>query len=80
MSFSDGLNRAGQPYSSVADRILDALADQDDERRAQLVSCPQCGHQVRVSERFAFGGADRLRSTLSCGHVVARDQIGEGDR
>lgn len=40
------------------------------------VTCPQCERNVRVSEPFAFGGMDRLRSTLSCGHVVARDKIG----
>lgn len=34
--------------------------------------CPQCDRSVRVTEPFAFGGMDRLRSTLACGHVVAR--------
>lgn len=36
--------------------------------------CPQCDREVRVSEPFAFGGLDRLRSTLACGHVVSRPQ------
>jgi len=39
------------------------------------VTCPQCGASARVSEPFAFGGRDRLRSTLSCGHVVAREEV-----
>jgi hypothetical protein len=43
---------------------------------ASPVTCPQCDRSVRVSEPFAFGGMDRLRSTLSCGHIVARDQLG----
>jgi hypothetical protein len=36
------------------------------------VTCPQCERQARVSEPFAFRGMDRLRMTLSCGHVVLR--------
>jgi hypothetical protein len=35
--------------------------------------CPQCQRAVRISEPFAFGGRDRLRMTLACGHVVLRD-------
>lgn len=34
--------------------------------------CRQCDRQVRVSEPFAFGGMDRARATLACGHVVVR--------
>jgi len=34
--------------------------------------CPQCERSSRISEPFAFGGRDRLRMTLSCGHVVLR--------
>ena len=42
--------------------------------------CPQCGTGQRVTEPAAFGGKDKLRSTLSCGHVVmARDLITEDD-
>lgn len=36
--------------------------------------CPECQRQVRVSEPYAFRGADRLRATLACGHVVLRDR------
>ena len=32
--------------------------------------CPQCDVFRRVVEPNAFGGRDKLRSTLSCGHVV----------
>lgn len=35
------------------------------------VHCPQCDRSVRITELYAFGGRDRLRSTLTCGHVVA---------
>jgi hypothetical protein len=42
---------------------------------AAPVTCPQCDREVRISEPFAFR-VDRLRSTLSCGHVVLREQIG----
>lgn len=38
--------------------------------------CTQCDRQVRVSEPFAFGGMDRLRATLACGHVVLRSAAG----
>jgi hypothetical protein len=34
--------------------------------------CPQCNRQVRVTEVNAFGGRDKLRSTLSCGHIVLK--------
>lgn len=34
--------------------------------------CPQCDREVRVTEPFAFGGMDRQRCTLACGHVVPR--------
>lgn len=37
--------------------------------------CPQCKREVRISEPFAFGGRDRLRSTLACGHVVLRPPV-----
>lgn len=40
--------------------------------------CPQCDREVRVSEGAAFGGADRLRQTLVCGHVVARHDVEVG--
>jgi hypothetical protein len=40
------------------------------------VTCPQCERPARVTEPFAFG-VDRLRSTLSCGHVVARDRLAQ---
>lgn len=36
--------------------------------------CAQCKRSVRVSEPYAFRGADRLRTTLACGHVVLRDK------
>lgn len=35
--------------------------------------CPQCQRPSRITEPYAFGGADRLRSTLACGHIVARE-------
>lgn len=38
--------------------------------------CAQCGRQARVSEPYAFFGADRLRATLACGHVVVRADAG----
>jgi len=34
--------------------------------------CPQCNDRRYVVERNAFGGMDKLRSTLSCGHVVSK--------
>jgi hypothetical protein len=34
--------------------------------------CPQCNTDQRVAEPYAFGGRDKLRTTLSCGHVVLR--------
>lgn len=34
--------------------------------------CPPCDRQVSIREEFAFGGTDRLRSTLACGHIVHR--------
>lgn len=37
------------------------------------IYCPQCAMHRRVTEPNAFGGRDRLRMTLSCGHVVAKD-------
>ena len=37
-----------------------------------IAYCPQCQRETRVTEAFAFGGADKLRSTLACGHIVAR--------
>jgi len=37
-----------------------------------MTTCPQCGRQARVTEPYAFGGMDRLRMTLSCGHVALR--------
>lgn len=39
---------------------------------ALVAYCPSCTRNVRVSEPYAFGGRDRTRSTLACGHVVAR--------
>jgi hypothetical protein len=36
------------------------------------LTCPQCSRIASVSEPFAFRGMDRLRMTLSCGHVVPR--------
>lgn len=44
-----------------------------------IVACPQCGRGVSVSEPYAFRGMDRLRSTLSCGHVVLREQLPQFD-
>ena len=41
-----------------------------------LTHCSQCDRQVRVSEPFAFGGADRARASLACGHVVLRVEAG----
>ena len=38
--------------------------------------CPQCQREVRISEPYAFGGMDRLRASLSCGHVVVRSEAG----
>jgi len=40
------------------------------------IICPECGGHARISEPFAFRGMDRLRATLSCGHVVLRDKAG----
>jgi len=40
--------------------------------------CPTCDRSVRVTEPFAFGGVDRLRSTLACGHVVVRHDVEVG--
>lgn len=37
--------------------------------------CETCQREVRVSEPYAFG-IDRLRATLSCGHVVSRQKAG----
>jgi len=37
-------------------------------------TCPQCGTEQRVVERYAFRGLDKLRSTLGCGHMVLREQ------
>lgn len=37
--------------------------------------CPVCDSDVRISEPFAFGGADKLRTSLSCGHVVSRTAV-----
>jgi hypothetical protein len=36
------------------------------------IYCPQCDRDVRVTEPYAFGGRDKLRATLGCGHVVLR--------
>lgn len=44
-------------------------------RATETAHCPQCDRAVRISEPFAFGGRDRLRSTLACGHVVAREAV-----
>jgi hypothetical protein len=41
-----------------------------------ITHCPQCDRSVRVSEPYAFRGADKLRATLSCGHVVLRAEAG----
>ena len=38
--------------------------------------CPQCEREVRVTEPYAFNGADRRRATLACGHVVLRVEAG----
>jgi hypothetical protein len=35
-----------------------------------MIRCPQCDVYRRVTEKNAFGGMDKLRMTLSCGHVV----------
>lgn len=37
--------------------------------------CPVCGTGQRVTEPNAFGGRDTLRSSLSCGHVVLKDNL-----
>jgi uncharacterized Zn finger protein len=37
--------------------------------------CPQCGASRRVVEPNAFGGRDKLRSTLACGHVVVKPVV-----
>lgn len=37
-----------------------------------MAHCPQCDREVRVSEPYAFRGMDRLRMTLTCGHIVLR--------
>lgn len=41
-----------------------------------VAHCPQCDRIRRVTEPSAFGGRDKLRATLSCGHVVLRAQAG----
>jgi hypothetical protein len=41
--------------------------------------CPQCERDVRVSEPYAFRGADKLRATLTCGHVLPRAIAGLDD-
>lgn len=38
--------------------------------------CTQCDREVRVTEPYAFGGMDRLRTALACGHVVLRTEAG----
>ena len=35
--------------------------------------CPQCDREVRVTEPNAFGGMDKIRSTLACGHIVNKE-------
>jgi len=35
--------------------------------------CTNCGANSRVTEKDAFG-CDKLRSTLSCGHVVSKPE------
>lgn len=35
-------------------------------------TCSQCQRFVAIIERSAFGGRDKLRMTLSCGHVVLK--------
>ena len=60
----------------VAEHAAQGMADYHNKpvltALANLVHCAQCGRTVSVSEPFAFRGMDRLRMTLSCGHVVAR--------
>lgn len=38
-------------------------------------TCPQCDESAYVTERNAFGGMDKLRMTLSCGHIVLKDPV-----
>lgn len=42
----------------------------------EFSQCPQCDRRVTITEPFAFRGMDKLRATLSCGHVVLRAQVG----
>lgn len=39
---------------------------------ATTAHCTQCDREVHISEHAAFGGRDKLRMTLACGHVVAK--------
>lgn len=39
---------------------------------ATRATCTQCGTDARITEPHAFGGRDKDRMTLSCGHVVLR--------
>jgi hypothetical protein len=41
-----------------------------------IAYCPECQRDSRISEPYAFRGMDRLRATLSCGHIVLRDTAG----
>lgn len=40
-----------------------------------MITCPECRREVRVTEPNAFGGMDKLRSTLACGHVVLKREV-----
>lgn len=38
-------------------------------------TCPACQLSRTITERNAFGGRDKLRMTLSCGHVVLKPEV-----
>lgn len=42
---------------------------------ATTAHCTTCAREVRISEQYAFGGRDKLRASLTCGHVVSREEI-----
>ena len=37
--------------------------------------CPACVAYRDVSEQNAFGGRDKTRMTLKCGHVVLKEKL-----
>jgi rRNA maturation protein Nop10 len=47
------------------------MRSQTTERYAAY--CPQCGRERRITEPNAFGGRDKLRMTLSCGHIINKE-------